>query len=86
MLNGEEELSSLFYIKICLIHDKIYSTKGNGRLYRWIKIIQVKVKPNPNNLVKIRLFELMVQYVQTNKENENNEILEIVKCRSNESE
>ena len=53
-------------------------------MFSWI--IQVKVKPNPNNLVKIRLFELMVQYVQTNKENENNEILEIVKCRSNESE
>ena len=70
---------------LCFLN-KYFEFKESDNFYCLDTFLNIKVKPNPNNLVKIRLFELMVQYVQTNKENENNEILEIVKCRSNESE
>lgn len=44
MLNGGEELSSLFYIKICLIHDKIFnipSIDENDYNTKKIKIIKL---------------------------------------------
>lgn len=44
MLNGEEELSSLFYIKICLIHDKTFnrpSIDENDYNTKKIKIIKL---------------------------------------------
>ena len=53
MLNGEEELSSVFYIKICLIHDKIFNIPS--------------IDENDYNTKKIKIIKLIISIFSDEK-------------------
>lgn len=56
-----------------------FEFKESENFYDLDTFLNINVIPNPNNLVKIRLFELMSQYVKANKEYESTKILEIIR-------
>lgn len=64
---------------VCFLN-KSFKFEQSDNFYDLSTFLNINVKINPNNLVKIRLFELMVKYVQTNieYENKNKEILKII--------
>ena len=70
---------------LCFLNNH-FEFKESENFYNLDTFLNINVIPNPNNLVKIRLFELMSQYVKANKEYESIKILEIIKSKDNKRE
>lgn len=63
---------------LCFLNNH-FEFKESENFYDLDTFLNINVIPNPNNLVKIRLFELMSQYVKANKEYESTKILEMIR-------